>query len=99
MSEMSNKIGLSEAITVLRKQLIKAQDKGKDEGLRFKIEDINLELQVVAENEVHADGGVKFWVYNAQAGGKLSSQVMQKISLKLKPETSSGDNFELNDED
>jgi hypothetical protein len=82
-----NDIALSDVIVDLRRELLKAQEKGRDQDLKFRVEDIEVELQVTATKEAGAEGGGKFWVYNAKAQGKLGKQSVQKLKFKLKPET------------
>ncbi len=87
----TNNIELAEMIGKLRGELQKAQTQGQDEDLKFRIGDIEVELQIGVTREAGAKGGVKFWVYNAEAEGKLASETVQKLRLKLKPEYKKGD--------
>lgn len=95
---MSQKIELAEAIGQLRAQLNQAIKKGKGEDLRFEVQDLELELQVVVTKEAKASGkaeaGVKFWLLGAgkaEVGGELSRETaeLQKIRLKLRPKLAS----------
>jgi hypothetical protein len=86
-----SKIELSEMIVELRRELLKAQQQGENEDLKFRIEDIDIELQIATTKEAGAEGGVQFWVYNAKAQGKLASQAVHTLRLKLKPLTPQGD--------
>lgn len=60
-----DKIPLSEMLAELRKQLLEAQDLGKDAPLKFLIEDVELEVQLATTRGADGSVGVKFWVYNA----------------------------------
>ena len=93
-----DKFELSQVIVKLREELLEAQKQGEDKDLRFRVEDIEVELQMVAEREGSGKMGVKWWVYNAEAAGKLSSQVTQKLKFKLKPETAEGSDFTVESE-
>ena len=44
-----------------------------------------------ASREGTGKAGIKFWICNAEAGGKLASETLQKIHLTLNPETPTGD--------
>ena len=81
---------LADMIVSLRRELLEAQKLGQDEGLRFRVEEAEVEIQAAVTKEAGVKGGVKFWVYNAEASGKLASQAVHKIGLKLKPLTSDG---------
>ncbi len=94
-----NKIGLSDVIVNLRSELVRAQKEGEGKGVRFRVEDIEVELQVTATQEAGVEGGVKFWVYNAKAEGKLAKQGVQKLKFKLKPGGPDGRPIEVADHD
>ena len=87
-------IELAEAVTALREQLQQTMDRGKDEDLRFELENITLEMSFTAGRKATAKGGVKFWVYNAEAGGELADQRVHKLTLEMKPvHRDGGDNL------
>ena len=46
---------------------------------------IDLELQVTASESGEVGGGFKFWVVNGDAKGKIASESLQKLHLKLNP--------------
>jgi len=80
-----DKIPLSEMLAELRKELLEAKLEGQGSDLKFLIEDIEIELQIATTKEAGIDGGVKFWVYNAEAKVDISEARTQKLKLKLKP--------------
>jgi hypothetical protein len=90
MGTFKMNIELSEMIVELRRELLKAQQHGEKEDLKFHVEDIDVELQVAVAKEAQTKGGVKFWVCTAEAGGKLGSQTVHTLRLKLKPIASEG---------
>ncbi len=86
----TQKIPLSELIAELRSELVEAQKEGTGKKLRFKIEEIEIELKVGITKEVEAGGKVKFWVYEAGIKGDVKEQDLQRICLKIKPSGSKG---------
>ena len=82
---MPSQVELAEMIRSLRSELQTARDEGVDEGLRFKVDEVELEVQVEVHKEDGAEGGVKFYVFNAKAGGKDAERQVQRIRLKLTP--------------
>lgn len=89
-SDSKTKLPLSDVISHLRSELRKARLEGEGEEPRFLVDDAEIELQVGVTSGVDGKVGVKFWVYSAEAGGKLEQQAVQKIRLKLKPQDASG---------
>ncbi len=95
---MSKSIELAESIGELRAQLDRAIKDAEGHHLRFEIQDLELELQVVATKDAKVGGkveaGVKFWLLgggSASAEGSLGegSSQLQKIKLKLRPKLKS----------
>jgi len=84
-------IPLEDSIAQLRDALIAAADKGADAALRFEVQDIELELNVVTTKEAGGGGGVKFWLYNADARVKASDARTQRVKLRLRPVNSEED--------
>lgn len=82
---MDNKIPLPNLLSQLRQDLSQAQADGEGSDLRFQIEDIEIELQLVATQKAEGGGGIKFWVINADAKIEGSQALTQKLKLKLKP--------------
>lgn len=78
-------IPLSEMLGQLREELLTARAKSEGSDLKFQIEDIEIELQIVTTKGGKGGGGVKFWVYNAEAEINASQAKTQKLKLKLKP--------------
>lgn len=91
-------IELSEMITSLRQELERATEEGAGKDIKFLSGDVELELQVKVSKQGGGKVGVKFWVVNAEANGKISSESIQKIKLKLTP-TKNGKRFLVNDVD
>ncbi|MCI5210927.1 MAG: hypothetical protein D3910_19565 [Candidatus Electrothrix sp. ATG2] len=56
--EPSEKLELAAMIKALRSQLVEAQREGKDEDIRFTIEDVELELEIAAEKQPGRVGNI-----------------------------------------
>lgn len=95
----TEKIALSETIVQLRRELLDAQRQGEREDLKFRIEEIEVELQVTATKEKAGTGSVKFWVVDAELQGKLAHGAVQTLRLKLKPIAGSSGDLEISDKD
>lgn len=78
-------IELSEMLGQLREELLKARDNIEGSDLKFQVDDIEIELQIVTSKGT--SGGIKFFV---EAGGNVSQAKTQKLKLKLKPKTPTG---------
>ncbi|MCP4696835.1 MAG: hypothetical protein GY862_08295 [Gammaproteobacteria bacterium] len=87
---MKDKLLLSDMLLALRHELQEAQTKAAGQNLKFSVEDIELEVKVATSAKAVGKGGVKFWVYNAEAGGKIGTETMHTIRLKMKPESADG---------
>ncbi len=85
MGDIVEKIPLSEMLAELRSELEQAKLKGEDSELKFQIEDIEIELQVGTTEGSSSGGGIKLWVFNADATVNASEAKTQKLKLNLKP--------------
>jgi len=92
-------IELSTMLVALRRELAEAQQEAEDKDIKFVVNDVELELQLTVGKKGSAEGGVKFWVGNVNAGGEYSSQSVQKIKLKLTPKTRGGEPIEASAEE
>lgn len=98
-TEENNKFQLSDIIVNLREEILLAQEKARDQDLKFCVQGIEVELQVGVTAKAAAKGGVKFWVYSAEAGGEVAKQTIQKVKLTLKPTGKDGKIIEISDEE
>ncbi|MES9855532.1 MAG: trypco2 family protein [Sedimenticola sp.] len=96
--KMVESIGLNEMVVALRKDLLTAQEEGAGQDLRFKVDEIDIEVDIVTTKEASPGASVKFWVYNAELKTKFSEVRTHRLCLKLTPKTSNGD-LEVSDED
>jgi hypothetical protein len=83
---------LSELIAELRRELAETQVQGQGLHPRLRIEEGEIELQVVITRDYSTGIGVKFWVLNADVKDQGIDATTQKIKLKLNPsDADSGD--------
>ena len=74
-------VGLADAIAALRKELLTAMDEGSDAPMRFRLDPVELSLQIGVTKE--ADGKIGWKVLGL--GGSYSSAVAQTLALRLEP--------------
>lgn len=82
---MKNATPLADILSELRRELDAAKLEGEGKGLHFRVESIDVELQVTVSKSAEAGGGFKFWVINGDAKGRVASESLQKLHLKLNP--------------
>lgn len=85
-------IPLYEMLQHLREELQTSMAVSKGESLRFRLDTVDLELQVAVTKSATGKGGVKFWVLNADGEVKRDTKEVQTIKLKLTPVDNEGDN-------
>ncbi|MFI0453110.1 trypco2 family protein [Actinomadura sp. 6N118] len=78
-------IELSTVINQLRGELSTAIATGTNEGLRFELGPIELEVTLALSQEAGGNAKVRFWVLDAGAQGKEGSVATQRIKLTLQP--------------
>lgn len=91
MTDVDDAFGLANVLVALRHELNESQRRAQEENIKFGIDEIDIELEVVTLKSAEAKCGVKFWVYNAEGGGKLASESRHKLRLKLRPEGPGGE--------
>lgn len=83
----NNPLELAQVINALRQELITAQEEGTGTGIRFNVNNVEVELETVVGKEEVAGGGfkTKFFVIdiNADANVKFTNASKQKIKLNL----------------
>ncbi|SCF25178.1 hypothetical protein GA0074695_4809 [Micromonospora viridifaciens] len=80
---------LAEAISELRNELRMAVDNAAGEDLKFAVEAIEVEMQVVATNTLRGEaGGTLFGVLTLKGGADHATAATHKVRLVLKPESS-----------
>lgn len=90
---------LSQALSSLRQELYQAVDDAQTENLRFKVEAIEVELQVVATRSAGGSAGIGLWQV-VQLGGKLDREhaATHRVKLTLLPTLATGSDTYVGDE-
>jgi len=76
-------IRLSDAIENLREELARVYESGKNKDVRFELGDIELELEVIAEDETSGNTKVNWWIFGGGLSGKIKDASKHKIKLNL----------------
>ena len=94
-------IELSEAIGVVREQLVAAQLAGRrvvaGRVLTFAVGKVGLEFTGELKKTVGGSGGVKFWVLSADAKAERSTGATHKVTVELLPQGPDGESFVVAD--
>lgn len=96
-NQEKTRLELAEMIKGLREQLAEAQREGKDKGIRFTVEDVELELQITAEKQASGEVSAKFYVFTGKLDGGKKNIETQKLKLKLKAEKANGQPLKVAD--
>ncbi|MEU1482563.1 trypco2 family protein [Streptomyces sp. NPDC005752] len=84
-------IELAELLASLRSEISRARLDADGKDVRFRINSIDLELQVAVEKSAEAKAGVRFWVVSLGGGGSAKSAQTHTVKLSLDAETGEGD--------
>ncbi|WP_020560738.1 trypco2 family protein [Thiofilum flexile] len=83
------KLELSSVLAQLREEIAESQQQAEGQDIRFKVKNIDVELQVAVDWEFSGKGGgkIKFWVVdvNAEGSSKYTRARTHKIRLTLEP--------------
>lgn len=83
----NDQIGLAEAISRVRSELMAAQRADANEQLRFRLGQVQMEFTVELAREGGAEAGVKLWVVNVGTKGSRSSTHSNKVTVSMTPQT------------
>ncbi|MFE9608052.1 trypco2 family protein [Streptomyces sp. NPDC006012] len=83
-------IELSDLLTSLRAEIDRARLAAAGQDVRFRINSIDLELQVAVEKTAEANAGVKFWVVSLGGRGGGRTAQTHTVKLSLAAETHDG---------
>ncbi|MEM7796465.1 MAG: trypco2 family protein [Cyanobacteria bacterium P01_C01_bin.118] len=79
------RIGLQEAISALRTELIASVVASQGERLLFAVGEITMEFQIEVERNIEANGGLKFYVVELGAKGTEKAKDVHKVVIPLRP--------------
>jgi hypothetical protein len=99
MADKTDQLELAQMIQSLRAELTKAQKAGTEEEIRFTVEDVELELEIIAKEAIEGGIAAKFYVLTSQYKASKDDAVTQKIKLRLKPADSSGNPIAVSDKE
>jgi hypothetical protein len=88
-------IPLADAISALRQEIIAAAESGRGKQVRFKVESLELELQVAASKEAGVDGGIRFWVISIGGKTAKTTERTHSVKISLVPRTAEGGDLDL----
>lgn len=80
---------LAQFVEALRHQLRQAQEEANSQ-MPIELGKVSVEFTVLSHREAEGKAGVKFWVVDAGASGKLSHESTQKVIMELFPMDSTG---------
>lgn len=76
-------VGLAEMIGALHRELNQAIAEGQRHEIRFPIGSLQLEFHVGITKEAEGSAGVRFWVVEMGATGKIASESIQRVTVTL----------------
>ena len=94
-------VELSEAIELVREQLVTAHLNGRrvvaGQVLMFEVGGVSIEFSGEVKKAAGGEGGLKFWVLTAEAKAQRSSTAIHKVRIELIPRTPTGESFRVAD--
>ncbi|MFI6155745.1 trypco2 family protein [Kitasatospora sp. NPDC051170] len=85
MSEPFSEIELTQAVAVLRQQLITAATAASDQEPLFAVRELTMEFSVELRKDARAKAGFRAWVVSGETGAAVSGQRTQRVTLTLEP--------------
>ncbi|MCC0095277.1 MULTISPECIES: trypco2 family protein [Streptomyces] len=84
-------IELADLLTSLRSEINRARVDAAGQDVRFKINSIDLELQVAVEKTGEGNAGVRFWVVSLGGKATAKSAETHTVKIALGAQTAGGD--------
>ncbi|GGX84439.1 trypco2 family protein [Streptomyces anandii] len=84
-------IGLVDAISALRNELLEAMTGSETSPIRFRLDSVDLEVQVVIGKSAEVGGKVRYWVVSAEGKGSLASTRTHTLRLHLQAATAANE--------
>lgn len=92
------RVPLVEAIRSLRRELAAAMKESEGEDIRFRLRDVELELQMGVTSKTGAQGGIQFWVVSLGAEGSVSTIRTHTVKLSLQAIGADGEDIRVSSE-
>lgn len=90
------RIDLTQAVQVVRDQLMAAAATGAGQELRFDVGEIQMEFAVELRHNTSVKGGVKAWVVSADADTGRGTAHTHKVAFTLRPKNArTGGDWEI----
>jgi len=86
---------LADAIAAVRAELKQARVEGGEEGLRFRLGPVELELGLEVEKTCQGKANVKVWVVSLEGGGARTSTATHRVKLQLFPTDAEGKDIDI----
>jgi len=93
--ESGTELELADAIAAVRGELKKARDEGSEEGLRFRLGPVDLELGLEVSTTSGGKGGVKVWVVSLEGSGARTRTATHRVKLQLFPTDEQGREIDI----
>lgn len=98
MNDLDKPIQLYELISKVRTDLEAARTEGQGRGIRFKVEAVELELQMTAKRVTTGEGGIDLYVFKAGANHEAERGEVQTIKVRMVPELEGGGSVQVSHE-
>jgi len=93
--QVGSELELADAIAAVRAELKKAQDEGSEQGLRFRLGPVELELGLEVSTATGVQGGVKVWVVSLEGSGDRTRTATHRVKLQLFPTDEQGREIDI----
>ncbi|MFJ7298195.1 trypco2 family protein [Streptomyces collinus] len=96
-------LDLADAITQLRGQIAEAQkriadpDGAGDQGVRFKLDEVTLELGMELTRTRGVNGGLRFSVVSLGGKRESADKATHKVTVRLNPRRPGGGDIDIDD--
>ncbi|MFJ8637374.1 trypco2 family protein [Streptomyces sp. NPDC093568] len=91
-------IELADLLASLRSEINRARLEADSQDVKFRIDSIDLELQVAVEKSAEANAGVRFWVVSLGSKGSAKSAQTHTVKISLTAETDTGELVRTSDD-
>ncbi|MFE9425309.1 trypco2 family protein [Kitasatospora sp. NPDC006697] len=85
LSEPFSEIELTQAVAVLRQQLVAAATAVSDQEPIFEVRDLTMEFSVELRKDAQAKAGFRAWVVSGESGVAVSGNRAHRVTLTLAP--------------